>query len=125
MENLFMESSRGKFRFNYKGLIEVSDLWDLKLEELDIIYRELNSSLKKVEEESLMKVKSDKDKILVSKIEIVKFIYEIKSKELEERKNAKLNADKRNKINEILAKKQADSLENMSEADLIAMRDNL
>jgi len=125
MENLFMEASRGKFRFNYKGVIEVSDLWDLKLEELDVIYRDLNSSLKKVEEESLMKVKSDKDKILVSKIEIVKFIYEIKAKELEERKNAKLNADKRNKINEILAKKQADSLENMSEADLIAMRDSL
>lgn len=125
MEKMFMEASRGKFRFNFKGLVSVEDLWDLRLEELDVIYRDLNSSLKKVEEESLMKVKSDKDKVLATKIELVKFIYEVKSKEIEDRENAKIKADKRNKINEILAKKQADSLENMSEEELIALRDNL
>ena len=52
--NIFERATRMSLRFNFKGLISVEDLWDLSLQDLDSIYKILNSKLKQSSEESLL-----------------------------------------------------------------------
>ena len=41
-ENIFEMATRNKYRFPYKGMISVEDLWDLNQTQLDSIYKALN-----------------------------------------------------------------------------------
>ena len=118
---IFEIATRMKFRFPYKGLISVEDLWDLPMTALDDIYKTLNKDVKKAEEESLLNAKDTADAELLAKIDIVKHIFAVKQKESEERKAAVANAEKRQRILEIIARKQDESLNNMSEEELVKM----
>lgn len=53
-EKMFETALRGKFRFPFRGLISTEDLYDLPVESLDSIFKELNSQIKRVKEESLL-----------------------------------------------------------------------
>lgn len=117
----FEIATRMKFRFPYKGLISVEDLWDLPMTALDDIYKTLNKDVKKAEEESLLNAKDTTDAELLAKIDIVKHIFAVKQKEAEDRKAAVANAEKRQRILEIIARKQDESLNNMSEEELVKM----
>lgn len=123
--NIFELATRNKFRFPYKGLISVEDLWDLGAVQLDTIFKTLNRDVKQTQEASLMCTKSTEDAELLTKIEIVKYIFNAKQAEEDARKTAAANAEKRRHILDILAQKQEDSLHNMSEADLRKMLDEL
>lgn len=74
MADLFKVAAKKKYRFNYKGQITVEDLWDLDVEELDKIYKNLKSQQKNASEESLLQSVSKEDKILNNKIKIIKTI---------------------------------------------------
>ena len=123
--NIFEVATRNKFRFPYKGLISVEDLWDLTPVQLDSIFKTLNKDAKQTHEDSLMKTQTSEDTELFTKIEIVKFIFNAKEMEENARKAAAENAEKRRHILDILAKKQETSLQNMSEEDLIKMLNEL
>ena len=123
--NIFEVATRNKFRFPYKGLISVEDLWDLNQTQLDSIFKALNRDVKQVQEASLMCTKSTEDAELMTKIEIVKFIFNAKQEEENTRKAAAENAEKRRHILDILAQKQEASLHNMSEEDLLKMLNEL
>ena len=41
-EDRFETASRVKSRFNHTGLISVEDLWDIPLEDVDEIFKQLN-----------------------------------------------------------------------------------
>ena len=125
IEKMFELASRMKFRFPYKGLISTEDLWDLSATQLDTVYKTLNKDVKQSQEESLLCVNATEDVELYTKIEIVKYIFAVKQDEAEQRKNAVANAEKKQRILEILAKKQDDSLLNMSEDELRDMLANL
>ena len=81
MEKLFEVATRNKFRFAFKGMISVEDLWDLKVEQLDVVYKNLMEEIKKASEESLLKTKSKDQEELEVKINIVKYIVEVKLEE--------------------------------------------
>ena len=119
--NIFEMATRNKFRFPYKGLISVEDLWDLGQVQLDSIYKNLNKEIKQIQEESLLSAKNSEDAELQAKIDIVKHIFTVKQKEAIQRSIDAENADKKRRIMEILAQKQDDSLMGKSEDELRKM----
>ena len=65
------------------------------------------------------------DAELLNKIEIVKYIFNAKEAEAEARKNDAAKHAKKQRILDILAQKQEDALQNMSEDELKKMLDEL
>lgn len=124
MEKMFEMAIRNKFRFPFKGLISSEELYDLSVENLDIIFKSLNSEIKKAKEESLLDIKTSEDKILQAKIEIVKYIVSIKLEEKRIKENEKKNKEERQKILSIIANKQESELKNKSIEELEKMLQN-
>ena len=116
--NMFELATRYKFRFPFKGMISVEDLWDLSVENLDTVFKCINAEMKKTKEESLLSTKSKDDEVLEMKIKIVKYIVEVKQKEKEEREKMILNKERNQKIMAIIAAKQDEELQNMSVEEL-------
>ncbi len=125
MEKLFETAVRNKFRFSFRGLISVEDLYDLSVQNLDSIFKTLNSQLKQTKEESLLDVKTKQDEELNTKIEIVKYIVKEKLEEENLRLRAKERKQQKQKILEILAEKQDESLKGKSIEELTKMIDDL
>jgi hypothetical protein len=117
MEKLFENATRNKIRFGYRGMISTEDLWDLGVEELDGIYKNLMAEKKDSETESLLSEKRS-NLILETKIEIVKHIFGVKVEEAKAAEQRAENAAKKQKILAILARKQDAELENKSAEEL-------
>ena len=115
---LFINATRNNYQFPFRGMIDVIDLWDLSLTSLDSVFKTLNAEVKKSEEESLLNTKSKEDEEISNKIEIVKYIVSVKLDEKKKREDAKKNAEMRQRLLEIKAKRQDAALENMSDEDL-------
>lgn len=123
--NIFEIATRNMFRFSFKGMINVEDLWQLSVKDLDDVFKILNSQLKKANEESLLSTKTKQDKELDMKIEIVKYIVGIKLEEENLRLKAKENKEQKQKILEVLASKRDQNLLNKSEEELTKMLNEL
>lgn len=117
---MFEMASRMKFRFPFKGMISTEDLWDLSLEQLNSVFVTLNEETKQRQVESLLD-HVEEDTELEAKLEIVKHVFKVKKYEAAARAAAAVKAEKKQKILEVLAKKQDESLQNMSEEDLLKM----
>lgn len=121
--NLFEQATRQKLRFeSVAGLLSVEDLWVLPLESankpnLDAIAVELNRQLKGTDESFVSTGK--KNKVLDLKFEIVKYIIEVRVAENTARLEESARLAKRTKLAELIARKQDQSLENMSLEELI------
>jgi len=124
-KNMFEVAVRSKFRFPFKGLISIEDLYDLNVKSLDSVFKTLNSELKQVKEESLLEVKTKQDQELDTKIEIVKYIVQTKLEEEQLRLKVRDQKEKKQKIMEILSAKQDESLQNKSIDELRSMLDEL
>lgn len=127
MENnkMFIMATQQKFRFPFKGVITVEDLWDLNVRDLDSIFKALNSQKKQNDEESLLSTKSKEDSILEAKIEIVKYIVTTKLAEAEQNRIRAEQQKKKNRIAEILADKQDEELRGKSIEELRQMFDSM
>jgi hypothetical protein len=123
--SIFEKAVRTKVRFPFKGLVSTEDLFDLNVENLDSIFKTLNSQMKQVKEESLLATKSKQDEELDLKIEIVKYVVKTKLEEEQIRLQAKEQKEKKQKIMEILSVKQDTDLQNKSVDELKAMLDDL
>lgn len=119
--NLFEVATRANYQFPFRGMINVIDLWDLSLTNLDSVFKTLNTEAKKYAEESLLNTKSKEDEEISNKIEIVKYIVSVKLDEKKKREDAKKNAEMRQRLLEIKAKRQDAALENLSDEDLDKM----
>lgn len=119
--DIFEYAAENKLRFPYKGSISTEDLYDLGVEELDMIFKTLNREVKKSNEESLLAKKSDADTKLNVKIEIIKKIVSKKLAEIEESKNAIMKKHKNEKIMELIAQKQDENLRSLSIDELTKM----
>ena len=125
MEKMFEFALKNKVRFPYKGLVSVEDLFDLSVRDLDSIFKTLNAQVKKSQEESLLATKTKEDETLAIQIEIVKHIVKTKLDEAETAKQSRELKEKKQKIMEIIAAKQDESLHNASVEELQAMLANL
>ena len=123
--NIFIMATRQKFRFPFKGVATVEDLWDLNVRDLDSIFKSLNSQKKQNDEESLLSTKSTEDHILEAKIGIVKFIVQTKLAEAEQNRIRTEQREKKNRIAEILADKQDEELRGKSVEELQQMLDSM
>lgn len=123
--NIFEAASKNKYRYPYKGMITTEDLWDLTPAQLDIVYKALNKGVSEAQASSLMHKVTEVDAELLNKIEIVKYIFNAKEAEAEARKNDAAKHAKKQRILDILAQKQEDALQNMSEDELKKMLDDL
>lgn len=121
MDKLFEIATRKKYRFPYKGLVSVEDLWDLNVQALDQIFKALNKELKERGEESLLKSKTDEETDLDNAISIVKYIVSVKERERLDRLDQKEKAAKKQRIMAIMAEKQDKALTEMSMEDLEKM----
>lgn len=124
-ENIFEIAVRSKMRFPFKGLISAEDAWDLSVENLDLIFKSLNSQLRQVKEESLLNTKSKADKELDIKIEIIKYIVSVKLEEQDLKLQEKTQREKKQKILEILATKKDEELLNKPITELEKMLNEL
>ena len=123
--NLFEVASRKKYRYPYKGAISTEDLWDLPVEELDRIYKWLNSESKKIHEESLLAERSVVDQDLLNKIEIIKYVVGVKQEEKKAAANAAEKKLRKQHLMEVLAKKEDQALEASSIEELKKMLEEL
>lgn len=119
--NIFEYAVRNKLRFPFRGMISAEDLWDLKVEDLDKVFKALNAQVKLQKEESLLEEKSKEDKVLEIQIEIVKHIVNVKLAEKEAREKAAAIKEQKQKIMSIIASKKDEALQNSSIADLEKM----
>ena len=124
-KNMFEVATREKMRFPFKGMISVEDLWDLSVQNLDKVFKTLNSQRKEVQEESLLDTKSSEDERLETQIEIVKYIVNVKLEEQVARAKAAENREKKQKIMALMAKKDDEAMENMSREELQKLLDEL
>lgn len=121
MADLFKIAAKRKYRFNYKGLITVEDLYDLTIEELDKIYKNLKVQQRNNSEESLLQTISKEDKELNNKIEIIKVIVADKLAAKEKAQKAVEQRAQRQRILEIMEDKKDAALKEKTIEELQAM----
>ncbi len=126
MTDIWIECLKNKYRFEFKGLINVEDLFDLKLEDLDLIYRELKKNEADLQGDSLLQTKENPKKFEIeTKISIVKEIFNMKQAEIEANKRAMANRAQKAKILAIIENKQDQELSEKSIEELKEIYDNL
>lgn len=125
MEKMFEVATRSKMRFPFRGTISVEDLWDLSVQNLDLVFKTLNSEQKQVQEESLLDTKTKENKELEIKIQIIKHIVSVKQEESAARQKAKEQKEQKQKILEIISAKEDESLQNKSVEELKEMLDKM
>lgn len=118
MSDLFKVATKKKYRFSYKGQATVEDLWDLSVEELDKIYKNLKSLQKNASEESLLQTVTKEDKELNNKIEIIKTIVTDKLAAKDRAIKAASQRAQNRRILEIMADKQDAALKEKSIEEL-------
>lgn len=130
--NIFEVASREKLRFDTsKGFLTVENLWDLPLTSavkvsLDAVARQVNAELKAVTEESFVVTTSNPAKAsLETKLEIVKYIIQVRLAENEARLASVKKAAEKEKLLSILDQKQDAELQDLSKEELLARIGNL
>ena len=125
MTDLFKLATKNKYRFYYKGYITVEDLWDLPVEELDAIYKNLRSQQKYSEDSLLSNDEESKEDILTkNKVEIIKTIVNDKIEEVKRNADREARRSRKQHILEIMANKQDEALKEKSLEELQAMLDD-
>lgn len=122
MSNIFEIASRRKFRFSFtKGEITTEQLWDLSLTDLDAVAKLVNANLKAITEDSFVKVtnNSASQRLLETKLDVLKHIIAVKLDELDQRQAASTRAAKRSTLLEALAAREAQELSQASKDDLL------
>lgn len=127
---IFEMASQFKFRYPYKGLITTEDLWDLTLTQLDTVYKALSKEMSTLQDgDSLLSTKSpdlfNKEQELTAKIDLVKYVFNYKQQMEELHRMEAERSAKKQHILEIIATKQENALQNMSEDELKKMLDEL
>lgn len=121
-QDIYKYAAKHKLTFNTtKGILNVSDLFDLKVEVLDKIYSELKKQEDSANTFTLLEKKTSEKEVLEIKIAIVKDIVEDKLQAIETAKKAAETKAKNQRILELIAKKKDQELEGKSIEELEKM----
>lgn len=122
---MFEKATRLKLRFSTtKGLLLVEDLWDLPLTStsgrvnLDEIARDIHRQLKSGDDVSFVLAEKKSDPVIQLRFDIVKRIIDTKLAENEVRNTQRANAEKKQKLLEILADRKDAELKNLDTSAL-------
>lgn len=125
---IFEKATRKKLRFvTNKGHISVEDLWDLSLEQLNELAKKLNKEVKdeQAEEDFLEDDENKKESLVKLRFDVVISILKTKKAEAKERENEVKRKAQKEKLLEIISKKQDSALEELSEEELKKRLDEL
>lgn len=100
-------------------------MWDLRVEDLDQIFKTLHAKQKQSQEESLLNTKNKEEELIDIQIAIIKYIVVVKLAEKEAQKKAAENKAKKQKIMAIMAARDEKALENSSDEELRRMLEEL
>lgn len=123
--SIFEKATRMKLRFPYKGQCRTEDLWDLSEQELDGIYKTLQSMNTSRNTESLLKTKDENDEILELQIAVVKRVFEVKDCERVLKEDKVKRDQRKQKLLSIIAEKQDSELRDKSIEELKEMTKDL
>lgn len=116
---MYKEASKMKLRLaTVKGNLSVEDLWDLSLTALDKMAVAIDEQISKNPKKSFISESTPEDKVSKLKLDILKDIINTKLEEKAKKDSEKQKISERNKLLEILAKKEEASLENLSIEEL-------
>ena len=121
---MWIEALSKKLRFEYKGLISIEDLFDLSLDDLDAIYKNLKketNEYKQYSADSLLEKDDEKDETyeeLQLKIDVVTAVFNHLKKQQEELQRKIALQNQRDKILGIIADKEDEELSNKSISEL-------
>ena len=118
--SIFEKASRKALRFaSNRGALMVEQLWNLPLQskggfDLDTIAKEVNAELKSCAEESFVSTSTNPLKAeLELKLEILKHIIQVRQDENAARLESARKVDQRQKVLEIINRKQEKALEEL------------
>jgi hypothetical protein len=125
---MFEKASRLKLRFDSaKGQLTPEDLWDLPLTSsvgkanLDDVARALHKQLKSGDDVSFVDAAKKSDSTIQLKFDLVKHVIDVRMAEAEARRNQNAVADKKQRIMQIIAEREDDTLKSASVDDLKKM----
>lgn len=120
--NLFEIATRLKYRFETsKGSISVEELWDLSLTALDHLAKYYYKLSQESTEISFIKTPTQANSLITNKLEILKYIINVK---IEEKEESKKRVEKENQINflkELRVRKSQEELATKSLEELNTM----
>ena len=123
--NNFMKASRLKLRVQtLQGPLSVEQLWDLSLNKLSIIVKNVKKTLQKENDDELSFLDEttvvDSEQQLI--FDVLKDIYLTKKKESENEKNAATTKLHNEQIDALIFKKQKTEMEDLSVEELLALK---
>lgn len=122
---MFEFATKNKMRFPFKGMISVEDLWDLSLDELDVVFKNLNADLKQSNEASLLESANEENEYLTTQINIVKHVFECKKAAINKALRDKERYEKKQDLMRLIVAKQNDELASKSIDELKTMLEEL
>lgn len=125
MSNIWFNALVRSYRFEYKGLINTEDLFDLEMRELDIIYQDLVSEKNDLTAKSLLDTNNEEIDWIQGKIDVVKGVFDYKKAQADAQAKAAKAKSMKDELNEVIAQKQKDQLADMSIDQLKEIRDSL
>ncbi len=126
MNKLYERALRSKYRFQTdRGYVNVEQLWDLNLEQLDVIAQQVAGDLEKSSTKSFIKKKTTVSEELSNKLEILKHLISTKLAEASEAEEREVRRQKVARIEEIIRQKKDEDLAGKSVEELTAMLDEL
>ncbi len=116
---MYKVASKMKLRFaTSKGNLSVEDLWDLNLVTLDKLAIAIDEELSKSPRKSFIAETTPENEVAKLKLDILKDIIKTKMEEKAKKESEKQRLSEKNKLLEILARKEQANLENLSEEEL-------
>lgn len=117
MENLLLVALEEGYTFKCRGVVGLEDLFNLGKGDLELVYKNLRAEM--TDKTNALFDTSKVDETLKNKLEIVELIA-TRRKEKESRINDDIaKAQEKNRLLEALANKKTQSLENLTEEEII------
>ena len=124
--NIFEKATKIKLRINSsKGVLSVEDLWDLPLTKLNEIAKGINKKIQEQGEVDFLGESGKADPKLVLTLDIIKSIIKIRQQEAKDSENRAIKEAQRERLLKILARKEEESLNDLSKEELEKLLSNL